>query len=223
MRRIVLCLLLLFSTAHASNRLIVGIAGGSGSGKTTLAEKLMEMFPNNAVLIYQDSYYKDIGNHSLEVRAQTNFDHPDSLDFALLKEHLIALKQGDAIDVPVYDFCTHSRVSEKQHVSTADLIIVEGILLFAVPEIRDLFDIKIFLDTDDDVRLLRRMERDMRERARDFRSIRDQYLKTVKPMYDAFVEPSKRYADVIIPTLDRNPAAVQIICSRLKQQLQAGS
>jgi len=171
------------------------------------------------VLISQDSYYKDLSEHSLEKRAKTNFDHPDSLDFTLLKEHILQLKSGSPVQVPVYDFCTHARVDQKLLVMPADILIIEGILLLAVPEIRELCDLKIFLDADHDIRLLRRMERDMRERARDFTSIRDQYLTTVKPMHEAYVEPSKQYADIIIPTLNNNETSIALLISSLKKDL----
>lgn len=221
MYRLVFFAALIFTHClSAVESLIVGIAGGTGSGKTTLAEKIFELFPNEAVLISQDSYYKDLSHLSIQERAHLNYDHPDSLDFKLLKEHLDILKTGQEIAIPVYSFRTHSREAHTQTIKPASIIIVEGILLFAVPEIRKLFDIKIFLDTDDDIRLLRRMERDMKERGRDFASVRDQYLKTVKPMHDTFVEPSKRFADVIIPSERRNETALKMIASKLKEELQ---
>lgn len=202
-----------------SHALIVGIAGGTGSGKTTLAERILAAFPDQAILICQDSYYKDLSHLPAEQRSKINFDHPDSLDLALLYAHLTALKQGLAIDIPQYSFLSHCRETHPLHAKPAPLIIVEGILIFAIPEMRDLFDIKIFVDTDDDVRLLRRMERDIRERGRDFNSVRDQYLDTVKPMHDSFVEPSKRFADVIIPSEKRNTKGLKMIVSRLKEEL----
>ncbi len=219
--RAMLTFVVLLSNSFAAPPLIVGIAGGTGSGKTTLAEKILEAFPGQASLIYQDAYYKDILHLPLEERAKTNFDHPESLDFCLLKEHLIALKNNEPILMPRYSFHTHSREGNPTVVEPTSIIIVEGILLFSIPEIRELLDIKIFVDTDDDIRLLRRMERDMRERSRDFNSIRDQYLNTVKPMHDSFVEPSKRFADVIIPTDRRNPKGLSMIVSKLKEELQS--
>lgn len=219
-QRTLLLFLAIFSYLSAKEPLIVGVAGGTGSGKTTLAEKLIESFPGQAVLICQDAYYKDISHLSFEERARTNFDHPDSLDFDLLKQHLIALKNKHSVLMPKYSFHTHSRETGQMTIEPADLIIVEGILLFAIPEVRELFDLKIFVDTDDDIRLLRRIERDMNERSRDFIGIRDQYLKTVKPMHDTFVEPSKRFADVIIPTDRRNVKGLSMIVSKLKEELQ---
>lgn len=219
-KRAILLFVALLSYGHTADPLIVGIAGGTGSGKTTLADKLIEAFPGQSVLICQDSYYKDISVKTLEERSKTNFDHPSSLDFDLLREHLISLKNNQSISVPEYSFHTHSRLPQSTAVQPAALIIVEGILIFAVDEVRDLFDIKIYVDTDDDVRLLRRIERDMKERSRDFCSIRDQYLKTVKPMHDSFVEPSKRFADVIIPSDRRNVKGFSMIVSKLKEELQ---
>ena len=201
----------------AANPLIVGIAGGTGSGKTTLALRLLETFRDRAILINQDDYYKDLGHLSNEERTKHNFDHPDSIDFALLQEHLLLLKDDQPVEVPIYNFCTHSRETATHSVNPCEIIILEGILLFAVPEIRELCDLKIFLETDDDIRLLRRIERDLNERARDFSSVRDQYMKTVKPMHDAYVEPSKRYADVIIPTRHRNDNGMALIVSGLKK------
>lgn len=206
------------STSSNRTKLLVGVAGGSGSGKTTLASQLLEIFSDRAVLISQDSYYKDLSYLPIEERAKANFDHPDSLDFSLMRKQLLALYEDQAIDVPLYNFHTHSREKMCRHVEPQEIIIVEGILLFAVPEMRDLFDIKIFLDTDADVRLLRRVERDIKERGRDFQSVYDQYLATVKPMHEAFVEPSKRYADVIIPTFEKNPIAIQLLVSHLKDK-----
>ncbi len=201
----------------ATPPLIVGIAGGTGSGKTTLAEKLLTTFSHRAALINQDDYYKDLSCLSREERAKQNFDHPNSIDFELLKKHLLSLKDNQSVEVPAYNFCTHSREPLTHTVDPAEIIILEGILLFAVPEIRELCDLKIFVETDDDIRLLRRIERDLNERARDFKSVRDQYVTTVKPMHDAFVEPSKRFADLIIPTGQRNENGIALIVSGLKR------
>lgn len=210
-------ILILPLSLHA--KLIVGIAGGTGSGKSTMSDKLMETFQGRAVLINQDDYYKDLSHLSEEERAKQNFDHPDSIDFELLQKHVLQLKDNQPIEVPIYNFCHHAREAQTRTIQPADIIILEGILLFAVPTIRDLCDLKVFVETDDDIRLLRRIERDMNERARDFKSIRDQYLTTVKPMHDAFVEPSKRYADVIIPTLTRNDNGVALIISGVKKEI----
>jgi uridine kinase len=201
----------------AQAQVIVGIAGGTGSGKTTLAEKLLATFADRAVVINQDNYYKDLTHLTLEERAERNFDHPDSIDFDLLGKHIVQLKDHQSVEVPIYNFCTHSREKATLTVNPAEIVIVEGILLFAVPEIRELCDLKIFVETDDDIRVLRRIERDLNERARDFKSVRDQYMTTVKPMHDAYVEPSKRFADIIIPTRQRNGNGIALIISGLKR------
>jgi uridine kinase len=201
--------------------IFVGIAGGSGSGKTTIAHNLIKAFlSQDAVLIQQDSYYKEIKNKTIEQRAKTNFDHPDAIEFELLKEHLIALKNLTSINKPIYNFTTHLREEEKVLVEPSQIVIVEGILVLAVPEIRELLDVKIFVDTDADEMLLRRVERDINERGRTFESVKDQYLHTVKPMYLKFCEPSKRYADIIIPRGGENKIAVDMVISKLKTYLK---
>lgn len=201
------------------DKLIIGIAGGSGSGKTTLAKKIQNTLPTHSVLICQDNYYKDFSKLSFEERENLNFDHPDSLDFSLLRQHILDLKEGKTIKKPIYNFKSHVRESFYELVEPVQLVIIEGILIFAMPEVRDLFDIKIFIDADEDIRLLRRMERDIKERARDFYSIKNQYLETVKPMFDAFVKPSKKYADVIVPRGGENANAFSFIISKLKHEL----
>ncbi len=201
------------------DKLIVGIAGGSGSGKTTLAQKIQNALPTHSVLISQDNYYKDLSHMPQSEREKVNFDHPDSLDFVLLKKHLKDLQENKPIQKPTYNYLTHVREPFFELVKPVQLVIVEGILIFAVPEIRDLFDIKIFIDTDEDIRLLRRLERDIQHRGRDFSSLKDQYLSTVKPMHDAFVKPSKQYADIIVPKGGENSTALNLIISRLKEEL----
>lgn len=200
----------------AAPKLIIGIAGGTGSGKSSMAEELLKNFEGQVSIISQDNYYKDLTHLIEEDRAKQNFDHPDSIDFNLMYSHLLLLRNNEPIDMPVYDFCHHTRTGEIITVVPTDIIIVEGILLFAEPKVRDFLDFKIFVDADDDVRLLRRIDRDMKDRGRCFESIHHQYLTTVKPMHDAFVEPSKRYADVIIPTHDRNSNGMALIVSSLK-------
>lgn len=201
--------------------LIVGIAGGSGSGKTTVAKNIMKALPDDsAVLIEFDSYYKDRSDLSFEERRRLNYDHPDSLETELLREHLKRLKQGLPIEKPVYDFVTHSRKKETVTVNPAPIIIVEGILLFAIPELREMFDIKIFVDTDSDIRLIRRIQRDIEERGRSLESVIEQYYSTVRPMHLEFVEPSKRWADIIIPEGGYNPIALELIIERLKRFLE---
>jgi uridine kinase len=199
--------------------ILIGIAGGTGSGKTTMAQKIQDEFPEHCVLICQDSYYKDLSHLPIDERAKTNFDHPNSLDFDLLRGHLHDLIQGNAIEKPIYSFKTHEREKATERVDPAQVIIVEGILLFAALEVRDLFDLKIFVDTDDDIRLLRRIERDIAERGRSFTSVKEQYLETVKPMHDAFVQPSKQYANVIIPMCRQNQIAVDLVISKIRAHL----
>lgn len=202
------------------NCIIIGVAGGSGSGKTTVASNLVKFFDGkDVVLVEQDAYYRELTNMSFEERAKVNFDHPDSIEFDLLRQHLEDLKNGKAIERPIYDFTTHSRKEGTVKIEPAKIVIVEGILLFAVPEIREMFDMKIFVDTDADEMILRRIERDMNERGRSFESVKEQYLTTVKPMFLEFCEPSKRYADVIIPRGGENKVAIDMVLSNLKGYL----
>ncbi len=206
------------------NCIIIGVAGGSGSGKTTIARKLLETFEaQDAVLVEQDAYYKELHIESIEERAKMNFDHPDAIEFELLREQLLSLVEGKEIERPIYNFSTHMRKEETIRIKPSKIIIVEGILIFAVPEIRELFDVKIFVDTDADEMLIRRMERDIKERGRTFESIRDQYLSTVKPMYLEFAEPSKRYADVIIPRGGENKVAINMVIAKMKRYLKKGA
>ena len=205
-------------SAFAKPSVLIGIAGGTGSGKTTLAKKIHQAFPE-AVLISQDSYYRDLSLLSLKERDKVNFDHPNSLEFTLLKKHLIDLKNGLVIEQPIYNFHLHAREKETIWTEPANIILVEGILLLAAPEVRDLFDIKIFVDTDEDIRVLRRIDRDIKERSRDFTSVVEQYFVTVKPMHDAFVEPSKQYADIIIPGGKSNQVAIDLILTKLRESV----
>ncbi len=214
-RFFLICLFCLFSQLAAQSPLIVGIAGGTGSGKSTFAQKIKESLGDNVALIEQDAYYKILSHLSIEERRNVNFDHPDSLDFSLLCEHLVALKSGRSILKPTYDFKTHSRASKEEKIIPSKIILVEGILLFAVSEVRDLLDIKIFIDVKDDIRLLRRIERDLVERGRTLDEIKNQYMATVKPMHQLFVSPSKIHADVIIPAIGDTTEAEKIITSRL--------
>ncbi|GLI58190.1 uridine kinase [Propionigenium maris DSM 9537] len=205
------------------NCIFIGVAGGSGSGKTTIAHNLVKAFKSeDAVLVEQDAYYTELNHLTIEEKAKVNFDHPNSIEFELLREHLLKLSRGESIERPIYDFKTHSRKEETVSIQPSKIVIVEGILLFAVPEIRDLFDVKIFVDTDADEMLLRRIERDINERGRTFASVKNQYLNTVKPMYLEFCEPSKRYADVIIPRGGENKIAINMIIAKLKRYLQKG-
>ena len=201
--------------------ILIGVAGGSGSGKTTIAHNLVKVFSDEeAILVEQDAYYRELEDLSLEERAKVNFDHPSSIEFSLMKKHLENLKNSIAIERPIYNFKTHSRDDKKLKINPSKIIIVEGILIFSIKEIRDLFDIKIFVDTDADEMLLRRIERDISERGRSFQTVKEQYLKTVKPMYLEFCEPTKRYADIIIPRGGENTVAINMVISNLKRHLK---
>lgn len=199
---------------------IVGIAGGTGSGKTTLARRIREGVGERSCLIQHDWYYRDLTHMSAEERARVNFDHPESLDNQLLVEDLQTLRNNQAIEAPQYDFNRHTRSDETIAIEPLPVVVVEGILVFAIPEVREMFDIKLYVDTDSDIRAFRRIRRDMRERGRDFEDIRRQYYETVRPMHLEFVEPSKRWADVIVPEGGNNHIALDLIISRLKRFLQ---
>lgn len=197
--------------------LFIGIAGGTGSGKSTVAAKIAEALPESAVsVIDHDAYYKDLPDMPIEERQLVNYDHPDSLDNALLAEHLRALKRGETVDVPQYDFVTYARHVESRKVGPRPVIIVEGILTFVEREVRDALDVKIFVDTDADIRVFRRIRRDMEKRGRTFQQIREHYYTTVRPMHLQFVEPSKRWADLIIPEGGNNRVALDLIIGRLR-------
>jgi len=196
--------------------LLLGIAGGTGSGKTTVARKVAAGLPPKSVVsIEHDAYYKDRSDVPFEERCQLNFDHPDSLDNDLLLHHLAELRAGRPVEVPAYSFKTHSRLAETRHVDPTPVVIVEGILVYVDERIRKLLDMKIFVDTDPDIRIMRRIRRDIEERGRDFGSIREQYYKTVRPMHLQFVEPSKRWADLIIPEGGNNHVALDMVVGKL--------
>jgi uridine kinase len=202
--------------------LILGIAGGTGSGKTTVARRIAASAPAEAVTIIEhDAYYRDRPDLTFDERCALNFDHPDSLESALLVEHLGALRKGNAVELPIYDFTTHSRKKETRPVEPTPVIIVEGILVFVEPELRDAFDIKVFVDTDADIRAFRRIRRDIETRGRTFQSIRDQYYATVRPMHQQFVEPSKRWADVILPEGADNAVGVDLIIGKVRSVLRS--
>lgn len=206
-----------------SKRIIVGLAGGSGSGKTTVARNIMSAFTSeSAVLLEHDSYYRDRSDLTLEERKKLNYDHPDALESELLIEHLSRLRMGLPIEKPIYDFVTHSRLATTNKVESAPIIIVDGILIFVDSKLRKMFDIRIFVDTDSDIRLMRRIHRDINERGRSLNDIIDQYCSTVRPMHLEFVEPSKRWADVIIPEGGHNAIALDLIIERLKRFLEIG-
>jgi uridine kinase len=199
---------------------LIGIAGGTGSGKTTVARRIYQsLHLDSAVFLDHDSYYRDLGHLPREERKKLNFDHPDSLDNDLLVEHLGRLIEGEPIDKPTYDFAANTRAPSITRVLPRKVILVEGILLFADPRLRDLFDLKIFVDTDADVRFIRRLQRDLEVRGRTVESVIEQYLSTVRPMHFEFVEPSKRYADVILPRGGNNTAGIHVIAARIREQL----
>jgi uridine kinase len=199
---------------------LIGIAGGTGSGKTTVARRIYDsLHLDAAVFIDHDAYYRDLGHLSLEERGAVNFDHPDALDNALMAAQLEALLERRPIEKPVYDFALHTRAPETVHVEPRDVILVDGILLFAEPRLRELFDLRIFVDTDADVRFIRRLRRDLDERGRSLDSVIEQYLTTVRPMHFEFVEPTKRYADVIIPRGGQNRAGIEVVAARIRERL----
>jgi len=201
--------------------LVIGIAGGSGSGKTTVAQALVERVgPQHVALLPHDAYYRDFSHLPPEERAQVNYDHPDSLETSLLVEHIRQLRAGRTIERPVYDFTRHARRAETVRVEPRPIILVEGILIFAEPELRRLLDIKIYVDTDADLRFIRRLLRDVEERGRTVESVIRQYLTTVRPMHLEFVEPSKRYADIIVPEGGFNTVALDMLTARLQALLQ---
>ena len=200
-----------------NERLILGVAGGSGSGKTTVVEEICRsLHPSPVSVIHHDSYYKDLIHLPFEERAEVNFDHPDALETTLLVEHLAKLRTGNPVDVPVYDFSTHTRTKDVRRVEATGVIIVDGILVLADPRLRDLLDIKVFVDTDADIRFIRRLRRDIRDRGRALESVVDQYQSTVRPMHLAFVEGSRAFADIIIPEGGRNQVAIDLLVSRLR-------
>jgi uridine kinase len=201
--------------------LMVGIAGGSGSGKTTVARKVTEALGGASVaFIDMDAYYHNYSHLPLEERRRLNWDHPERLDFELFRSHLGLLQSGQAIDKPVYDFVSHTRSVRTEHVPPADVIVVNGILLFVDEQVRALCDVKVFVDTDADIRLARRIRRDMAKRGRPLAEILDQYMTTVRPMHLQFVEPSKRYADVIVPEGGHNAVAIEMIVAQVHRRLR---
>ncbi len=199
--------------------MVIGIAGGTGSGKTTLTKKLKERFGPDVSVIYHDNYYKRHEGMTYEERSKLNYDHPDAFDTDRLVRDLITLRSGESIQCPVYDYTVHNRSDKTVEVKPTRVVIVEGILIFENKPLRDLMDIKIFVDTDADVRILRRILRDVKERERTLDSVVDQYLTTVKPMHEAFVEPSKKYADVIVPAGGYNVVALDMIVGRIKEHV----
>lgn len=201
--------------------LVIGIAGGSGSGKTTVAQEILQRVgPARIAFLQHDSYYKDLSGLPPAQRIQVNFDHPNSLETELLIQHIASLRDGKPVEVPIYDFSTHSRTSQTYTVQPRMVILVEGILIFTEAALREMFDVKIFVDTDSDLRFIRRLERDLTERGRTTESVIKQYQSTVRPMHMEFVEPSKRYADVIIPEGGHNTAALDMVVARIEALLK---
>ncbi|MCH3977020.1 MAG: uridine kinase [Bacilli bacterium] len=200
---------------------VIGIAGGTASGKTTLAENLFTQSECDTTLLLRlDNYYRDFPDMPLEQRQKLNYDTPESFDVPLIVKHLKALKAGKEVEIPSYDFSFHRRKEETVKVKTTPVIIVEGIMVFAIKEIRDLLDFKIFVDTPADVRLLRRIQRDINERGRTLSSVANQYLSTVRPMHDLYVEPSKVYANIIIPEGGYNKEATDLLVARIRQMVE---
>lgn len=210
-------------TAREGGSLLIGVAGGSGSGKTTVARSIQERVGAYSVFLDQDAYYRDLGHLPLEERRKVNFDHPDAFDTGLLIEHLEQLSLGRSIRRPTYDFAAHTRAAGEVLVEPARVIVVDGILLLADARLRQLFDIRVYVDVADDVRFIRRLQRDVSERGRSVDDVIRQYLTTVRPMHLEFVEPSRRYADIIIPEGGHNQIGVEMLHARVELELQRRS
>ncbi|MGI6376032.1 MAG: uridine kinase [Anaerolineae bacterium] len=205
-----------------SRPFVVGVAGGSGSGKTTVVEQIIQALgAPDVTVLHHDAYYRDRSELTLEQRQATNYDHPDSLENELMIEHLRALLRREPVQVPVYDFSRHARLTQTERLAPAEVIIVEGILVFQDARLRELMDLRLFVETDADVRFIRRLKRDLEERGRTLDSVVRQYLETVRPMYLEFVEPSKRYADIIVPEGGYNTVAIDLVVTKLREMLRA--
>ena len=201
---------------------IIGIAGGTGSGKSTVARKVAEALPDASVAFLEmDAYYRDFGHLTLEQLQRVNWDHPDAFDVELLTAHLAALSRGERVEMPVYEFASHSRSTRTKPIEPADVVVIDGILLLSEPSVRELCDVKVFVDADPDIRLIRRIRRDTAVRGRTLESVLEQYLTTVQPMHLQFVEPSKRYADVIVPRGGNNTVAIEMIVAKIQRRLTA--
>lgn len=199
---------------------VIGIAGGTGSGKSTLTRNIAERFGDRITVLRHDDYYKAHSDLTYEERAALNYDHPDAFDTSLLVCHLAALKRGECVECPIYDYTVHNRSAKTRTVAPTPVILLEGLLILEDRALRELLDLKIYVDTDADVRILRRIVRDVKKRARTLESVVTQYLTTVKPMHEAFIEPSKKYADIIIPEGGKNPVAYGMIIDRIDKQLK---
>ena len=201
--------------------MFIGICGGTGSGKTTIARAIVDAVgAERVVLVEQDSYYRNLADMPLDERNQANFDHPDSIDSDMLVNHLMRLKQGLTVEMPLYDFVTHTRSDQIEVIEPRPVVIVEGILIFAEPRVLDLLDVRIFVDTPSDVRLMRRLRRDIIERGRTFERTMEQYERTIRPMHYEFVEPSKRHADIIIPEGGQFGVSIKFLCSLVRERLK---
>jgi uridine kinase len=201
--------------------MIIGICGGTGSGKTTIARAIVEAVgAANVVLVEQDSYYRNLADMPLDERHQANFDHPDSLETDMLVDHIVKLKRGVQVEMPLYDFKTHTRSNNIEIIEPRPVVIVEGILMFAEPRVLELLEVKVFVDTPDDIRLLRRLKRDFAERGRTYERTMEQYERTIRPMHLEFVEPSKRHADIIIPEGGQTGVTVKVLCSLVREKLK---
>jgi uridine kinase len=204
----------------STNRIVIGVAGGTGSGKTTVSEAILDRVGRGKIAFLQhDSYYRDRSHLPPEERPNANFDHPDALESELLAQHLSSLRAGQAVEVPLYDYTSHTRRAETVRVEPRSVILVEGILIFAEKTLRELMDIKVFVDTDADLRFIRRLQRDITERGRTVETVIRQYTETVRPMHLEFVEPSKRYADIIIPEGGFNVTAIDMLVAKVKDMI----
>lgn len=200
--------------------MIIGICGGTGSGKTTIARSIVDAVgARRVVLVEQDSYYRNLADMPLDERHRANFDHPDAIDCDMLVNHLKRLKQGQTVEMPLYDFVTHTRSDRIEVIEPKPVVIVEGILIFSEPRVLDLLDVRVFVDTPDDIRLIRRLRRDITERGRTFERTLDQYERTIRPMHFEFVEPSKRHADIIVPEGAQTGITVEVLCGIVRQKL----
>lgn len=204
-----------------ADMLIIGIAGGSGSGKSTIARLIAEKFGDDVTVLRHDDYYKAQHDLTLEERAKQNYDCPEAFDTALMAEHIRALRAGQAIDCPIYDYMIHDRVTETRRIEPRPVLLIDGILVLADARLRDLMDIRIFVDTDADIRILRRIRRDVNKRQRTLESVMEQYMATVKPMHEAYVEPRKKYADIIIPEGGHNLVALEMLENRIRHHIDA--